>query len=129
MIDRIAFEGWVKFMANNLYDYAALETHPLTNQLIKVPSSFTGAKGDHIRRAFEEAIEKLRPPGKEMNPSLPEWRPYLILRQRYVDGISMPDLAANLAVSERQLRRDQHRALLALAATLWDTLAPGEEGG
>lgn len=130
MIDRIAFEGWVKFMANNLYDYAALETHPLTNQLIKVPATFNGAKGDYIRRTYEDAIEKLRPAGKDMNPSLPEWRPYLILRQRYVDGISMPDLAANLAVSERQLRRDQHRALLALAATLWDTLSPaGEDAG
>jgi CheY-like chemotaxis protein len=41
-----------------------------------------------------------------------------------VEGLSLLDLAARLALSERQLRREHSRALQALALRLWDRLTP-----
>jgi CheY-like chemotaxis protein len=59
-----------------------------------------------------------------------EWRPYLILRQRYIEGLNLAALAEQLSLSERQLRRDNSRAVQALAQRLWDRLflaAPAEK--
>lgn len=127
MVNRIDYQGWVKFVSKNLYDYVALETHPLSKALILLPDQFTGSRGDYIRKLFIDAIEELRPPDREYTPSQPEWRPYQILKQRFVDGISMQETAAALSISERQLRRDQLRALNALALRLWDMLQLEEE--
>lgn len=125
-MDRTTFEGWVKFAASNLYDYAALEIHPLTDVLIHLPPGYQGSRRDYIFQLFSEAIEKLRPPMREENPALPEWRPYFILRQRYLQNTPLPALTAQLAISDRQLRRDHRRALQALSSTLWSMLTPAE---
>lgn len=127
MIDRPVFEELVKETAANLYDYAALEAHPLLFTVIRPPEGFTGSKSDYIRRLFEDAILYFRPPGKEPSLTSPDWRPYLILQKRYIEGITLQELALNLAISERQLRRDHRRALSALAARLWEQLFPDQE--
>lgn len=120
MLNRIEFENWVKHAAANLYDYAALEAHPFTSALIKSP----GNRGENTRRLFGEAIEKLKPAGKEYNANLPEWRPYIILHQRYIEGVPLAELSLVLSVGDRQLRRDHHRALQALTAYLWEAIQP-----
>lgn len=125
-MDRTVFEGLVKDTVANLYDYAALESHPLLFSLMKPPEGFSGSQSQYIRQIFLEAIEQLRPDGREIQPSLPEWRPYLILHQRYVKGMSPSDLAAHLSISDRQLRRDHHRALSALTSILYARLYEGQ---
>lgn len=125
-MDRTTFEGWVKFAASNLFDYAALEIHPLTEVLIQPPPGYKGSRRDYIYLLFSEAIEKLRPPMLGENPTQPEWRPYYILRQRYLQNVPLPELTAQLSISDRQLRRDHRRALQALASTLWTMLTPIE---
>ena len=120
MINRIDFEGWVKFVAANLYDYAAIEKHPLTSQLI--PQIAGSSRGEQVRQLFQEAISSLRPTGKDFTPALPEGRPFYILSQRYLEGVPLHELTVRLALSERQLRRDHHRALEALSVVLWDRL-------
>ncbi len=126
MIDRPVFEELVKETAANLYDYAALEAHPLLFTVIRPPEGFNGSRSDYIRRLFEDAIQYLRPPGKEPSLTSPDWRPYLILQKRYIEGGTLQELASHLAISERQLRRDHRRALSALAARLWEQLFSGE---
>ena len=127
MIERAVFEELVKEAAANLYDYAALETHPLLFSVIRPPEGYTGSKTEYIRKIFGEAIAYFRPAGKEPSLTSPDWRPYLILYKRYIDGQGLQELASTLAISERQLRRDHRRALSALAARLWEQLFPDQE--
>lgn len=122
MMDRSVFEELVKETAANLYDFAALEAHPLLFSVIIPPEGFSGSKFDYIRRLFSDAIACFRPPGKEPSLASPEWRSYFILQKRYLEGVSLTELAAALAISDRQLRRDHRRALAALAGRLWEQL-------
>ncbi len=118
-MDSKEFSGLFKDLINHIYDYAALETHPLTGMLTP-PPEHNGNRATYLQQLIYRAIETLRPSGREPAPNAPEWRPYLILYRRYVDGIAPPALAAELHLSDRQLRRDHSRALEALASTLWD---------
>ncbi len=125
MIDRKLFDGMVKDAVANLYDHAALEAHPLLFGVIKPPTEYAGSKVEYVRQYLLAAIERLRPERKVENPSSLELRPYLILRRRYVDGMGLHELADSLALSDRQLRRDHHRAMQALTGLLWSQLTPG----
>jgi CheY-like chemotaxis protein len=120
MIDRATFNEVVKDCLANLYDFTALETHPLIFSTLKPPGAYTGTKGEFVRILVLEAIEMLKPPRTDSNPNSPEWRPYLILKKRFVDGMGLQELADFLSISGRQLRRDQARSLQAVAAVLWE---------
>jgi hypothetical protein len=56
----------------------------------------------------------------QQNVEALEWRYYLILHGRYVEGESIAELQKRLALGERQERRLHGRALSALENTLWD---------
>jgi CheY-like chemotaxis protein len=127
MIDRTTFSEVVKDCLANLYDFTALETHPLIFSVLKPPAGYTGTKDEYVRGLMLEAIEQLRPTRSEISVSSPEWRPYLILRKRFVEGMGLQELADFLSISGRQLRRDQARSLQAMAAVLWERLARQEE--
>jgi CheY-like chemotaxis protein len=118
-MERLDFEEQLKDLVAHLYDHAALETHPLTGAL-ELPEGYKGSRGEYIRQAVLEAIEKLRPARQELANSAPEWRPYLILHKRYVEGLSPQALSVQLSLGDRQLRRDQSRAVQALAELLWE---------
>lgn len=120
-MDRKEFNGLFKDLMAHLYDLAALETHTLTRSL-EPPADYSGSRGEWVRRLVLDQIEQLKPPGKKMAASAIEWRPYLILHKRYVEGAGLPELASYLAIGERQMRRDNSRALEALAGRLWDQI-------
>lgn len=123
-MERSQFEELIKDALANLYDYAALEARPQLFNLLPAPPHFSGRRADYVRQFLIQAIEELRPPAKLPSRTAPEWRPYLILSRRYVDGLGLAELSAELALSERQLRRDHHRALSALLNRLWEQFAP-----
>lgn len=127
MIDRATFNEVVKDCLANLYDFTALETHPLIFSILKPPGAYIGTKGEFVRGLVLEAIELLKPTRAESSPNSPEWRPYLILKKRFVDGMGLQELADYLSISGRQLRRDQARSLQAVAAVLWEKLHRGKE--
>ena len=118
-MERLNFEEQLRDLVGHLYDHAALETHPLTGAL-ELPEGYRGSRGEYVRQAVIQAIEKLKPAGRELSQSAPEWRPYLILHKRYVEGLSPQALSAQLCLGDRQLRRDQSRAVQALAELLWE---------
>jgi len=122
------FRGVLKDLVANLYDIANLETHPLA-KLLELPAGFQGSRGEYLQQLVIGAIEKMRPQGRDLFPQAPEWRPYLILQRRYVEGIPPQVLAVQLSISDRQLRRDHSRALHALAERLFDQLFPYPSGG
>jgi CheY-like chemotaxis protein len=123
MTDRAEFDRLVKDALTNLHNYAALETHPLISYF--TPSSDQQiSRGEFLRHLLLQTIDKLQPP-EEMPPTIPvEWRPYLILKGRYIEGFSLDELKGQLMLSGRQLRREHGRALAAVANLLWDQVSP-----
>lgn len=77
-----------------------------------------------LQRILREAIEKLEPtPGSVF--SLQQQRIYDLLMYRYVQQFSQEEVASQLGMSVRQLRREQNTAVYALAASLWKDYQPG----
>jgi CheY-like chemotaxis protein len=126
MVNRSAFDEIIKDFLGNLYDTIAIETHPLLFTIIRIPLGYTGNKEEYVRQLILDAIEQLRPLRKEESISSPEWRPYYILYKRYVDGMGVQELSDILAISPRQMRRDHHRAMVALTEILWTWCFPNE---
>ncbi len=125
-MDWETFEELIRYILTNFYDYAAFETNHQIYALIKPPVNSSN-RAEYVRKEIIDVIEKLRPGHKEINPHSSEWRPYLILQKRYVEGLSLNDLAAFLSISSRQLRRDHHRALEALTILLWNRFFPDQQ--
>ena len=125
-MDWETFEELIRYILANFYDYAALETNHQIYAIIKPPANVSN-RAEYLRKEIIDVIEKLRPGRKEINPHSPEWRPYLILQKRYVEGLSLNDLATFLSISSRQLRRDHHRALEALTILLWNRFFPDQQ--
>jgi CheY-like chemotaxis protein len=72
-----------------------------------------------LRSILIEAIKSLRPDDNEPAQS-PAWRLYESLFYRYVQHFSQSEIADQLGISPRQLRREQHTALEALTHRLWE---------
>jgi CheY-like chemotaxis protein len=123
-LDIVEFERLVRDALANLFDQAALATHPLA-ALTAQPSGTQQGRAEQLREMLVEAIEALRPSGEaEPCPNSLEWRPYLVLRGRYVDGASLAQLQERLALSARHLRREHSRAIQAVATLMWDVIFP-----
>ena len=118
-MERTVFNGLFKDLMAHIYDFAALETHPLAIAL-EIPEDFRGSRGHYIQQLVLDEIENFCPKGTEPSVEAIEWRPYLILHQRYATGMSSQELADYLAISKRQMRRDHSKALQALTGRLWD---------
>lgn len=63
-----------------------------------------------LRRILLDAIAALKP-DDDVPPQANAWRFYHILLHRYVEQIPQAEIAASLALSERQLRRNEQVAL------------------
>ncbi len=121
-LDIVEFERLVRDALANLFDQAALSIHPLATLIIQ-PGGTQQGRAEQLRQTLLDSIEALRPAGEgDPKPSSQEWRPYLVLSGRYVDGASLRQLQQQLALSGRQLRREHSRAVQAVATSLWDAL-------
>jgi len=80
-----------------------------------------------LRSEILAAIEQLNPQGS-MSQRAKERRPYALLFGRYVQGMTTAELVEELAISIRQLRREQARALNAVTELLWEKLSGQLEG-
>jgi CheY-like chemotaxis protein len=107
-------EGEVHHALRHLYDAVELEQSPLLRQLA---GRRTDATPVGLRRLLVEAIELLKPA-----PNVPleagDWRYYRILCHRYVDQFTQQQVASNLSLSIRQLRREEAEAVRLLAGCL-----------
>jgi CheY-like chemotaxis protein len=121
-MDKQAFNRHVKDALNNLYDYAALEIHPLVDV---VPKNFLDrceSRAEGVRRFLIDAIDKLQPPEVSDSAAALAWRPYRILHGRYVECLDLKTLQEDLGLSARQLRREHARSLEALTALAWEQI-------
>jgi CheY-like chemotaxis protein len=118
-LDRNEFAQVLRELLPHLKDFSILETHPLA-ELGTISYVSQGSRGQNLQQLIIHTIEKLQPKDIKPSSSSVEWRPYLILYKRYVEGLNLQELSTNLSLSERQIRRDHNRAVLALAGRLWD---------
>jgi CheY-like chemotaxis protein len=105
----------------NLHDFASLQKLSLTG-LLSTPNGTLDQGVRFLRSEILDAIEQLNPT-KNTSSRAKERRPYALLYGRYVQGMTTAELAEELAISVRQLRREQARALNAITALLWEKLA------
>lgn len=71
-----------------------------------------------LRQTMIGAIQSLKPENSVPSSSN-AWRVYRLLHYRYVEQFTQRDVAADLSLSIRQLRRQETRALEVLAGALW----------
>jgi len=72
-----------------------------------------------------DAINKLEPP-PDVPPQSPAWEIYEPLFYRYVKQLTQRQVAKQLGMSVRHLRRKEHAALEVLASQLWESQNLGE---
>lgn len=109
------FAERVQAALEHLYDNVYLQTHRLA-ELVDDRDA-RGNRGAVVHRWLIEAIDDLKPP-----PATPThshlWRRYRHAFMRYVEGATVARIAEDLAISERQARRDNHEALASIVELL-----------
>lgn len=111
------FVELVRDALTHLYEPAHLVRHPLVGLLGDVLPPL-GDQAQSLRLFLLDAVERLQPVGAE-RASEKARRPYTVLVQRYVAGLSVDEIAAGLHIGPRQFRREHQKGLDALAAYLW----------
>lgn len=116
--DMLTTEQFIQYLRealNHLYDPEKLGRSPLAT-LFNVPSGVGTPLV--LRRTLTDAIESLKP-APDVAPHSPTWRVHQILLYRYVQQFTQRDVADQMGLSVRHLRRQQELALEALASRLW----------
>lgn len=113
------FRKLVKDALEHLYDTAYLATHPLLRQLTGNATTNRLTRVQQLRSTLKETIESIRPQ-LALPAKAPEYRSYLALHYRYVQGMSMGQVENELGISLRQLQRELYKGLDAVAALLWE---------
>jgi CheY-like chemotaxis protein len=108
----------------HLYDPAELRRSPLL-ALFAVGKHRNPASA--LQKILLDAIEALRP-GGDVPLHANAWRIYHVLTYRYVEQSSQRTVAVNLALSVRQLRRQERAAERMLADYLWERYDVGSKG-
>jgi CheY-like chemotaxis protein len=103
----------------HLYDHASLQSHPLVSILGLDQNLDLMTRAQEVRRILLECIEALKPEGRN-HGQVEAVRAYAILTYRYVDGLSMQEIADKLALSERQTYREHTKGVKAVAELMLD---------
>lgn len=103
----------------HLYDAAYLQNHPLALQFAPLLQGQEATRAQQLRRLLLDTIDALRPQGKVHTE---EARAYAILCYRFMDGLSITEIEAKLALSRRQIYREYTKGILAVASHLWGAL-------
>jgi CheY-like chemotaxis protein len=98
----------------HLYDPRALQKNPLARTL--QPAGARSAPAS-LRHTLIKAIESLKP-ADDLPTQSTAWRIYEILHYRYVEQCSQEEVADQLGLSVRHVKREQGRAVEVLAERL-----------
>jgi LuxR family transcriptional regulator, maltose regulon positive regulatory protein len=112
------FRTQVKHALEHLHDTATLEVHPLLAQLSEPHPGSRLSGAQQLRDILTAGIAALRPP-PDLAPRSPEWRGYLALHARYVQGRSISDIERELGIGRRQVQRELRKGLDAVTSLLW----------
>ena len=113
-VERSSYEQFVRYLRSALhylYDPVHLRRSPLVDMLGLAGEFDRAAALQHI---LTEAIRALKP-AEDEPPQSRAWGVYDTLNFQYIRQSARDAVATQLGISERQLRREQRRALEALA--------------
>lgn len=116
MGDNDRFFQSVRSALNHLYDPEYLARSPLVG-LFGLAGRYDPAAA--LQQRLIQAIEALRPRGAGLLAAR-DRQAHDLLLYRYVQRLTQDDIAHQFGISERQLRRDQNRAVQLLAGRLWE---------
>lgn len=120
------FIAQVRDLLANLYDNSYLQAHRLAEQLAPASRFSPRERLRFLRTTILEAIEELNPgagvPLRELRA-----RSYNVISLHYVEGMTIGEVAAQLAVSERQAYRDLRKAEQEVASLLWVRWRPAPD--
>lgn len=106
----------VRGALNHLYDPESLSSSALIG-LFGLAAKFDPASA--LQQCLIKAVESLRPqPGDLLAER--DRQAHDLLLYRYVQRLTQDEIAHQFGISERQLRRDQNRAVQLLAGRLWE---------
>jgi CheY-like chemotaxis protein len=117
------FVRQVRDLLARLFDAVHLQHHPLGPELVPPSLVDPRARAQFLREAVTQAVQALKPPS-HVSPHDAAYRPYGILRHRYLEGMEPEDVQGALAIGRRQYFREQQRAVRAIAALLWAERLP-----
>jgi len=120
------FAAQVRDALANLYDPVALSAHPLGRLLTPVGGAGRGFQGSALRETLATAIEHLKP-GPEVDSGARPWRPYRVLRLRYIECLDPTEVQQRLGMSRSLYYREHEAALAALTAGLHGLGTAGQE--
>ncbi len=110
----------------HLYDHASLQDHALVSILGLNKNLDRVTRAQEVRRVLLKCIESLKPAGRNHGQAEAA-RAYAILTYRYIDGLSMQEIAEKLALSQRQTYREHTKGVKAVAGLVLDKVR--QEGG
>jgi len=99
----------------HLYDPKGLEDSDLRRWL----GLGERAGASELHRIILNAVDELKP-SLEARREAKAWRPYRALYHRHVEQFTQREVSVALALSVRQLRREEQQALTRLANILWE---------
>lgn len=121
MEERPGLIEWTRDALERLFDLAYLRHH------ILAPAVAGRYQDCHIfQQTCLDVIREFKPP-LSLPAISPAWRIYNVLNLRYVQGLSQSETAVQLGISTRQMRREQQRALQAVAAVLFNGEVTGAD--
>lgn len=115
MVTPEAFREFLRDALDHLYDPVQLRRNPLI-QLFNLSTQVDPAL--ELQNILSKAIESLEPQ-KAVPMQARAWRLYDLLVCRYLQQLSVYEVANQLGISRRHLQREQNAALEALAHHLW----------
>jgi len=98
-----------------LYDWAHLRRSPLVKVFKLDPQQDSSMA---LRRLLLDAIEDLKP-AASVPPKSKVWRVYRLLHARFTEQFTQVEVANELGLSVRHLRREEAAAIQRLAGHLW----------
>lgn len=114
MVNDQELAEWLRYALKNLYDRGRLRDSPLLEVLGMREHPQPSV---HLRRYLIGSIKALEPDTRTP-PDSPLWRAYETLLYRYVQQLSQLEVAQQLGLSVRQVRREQKRAIEDLASRI-----------
>lgn len=124
-------EAWLKLVRQaleHLYDFPALERHPLAQLPGQDPAHAAALGGQGLRRALLTAVEALSPgPGTPVHAT--DARIFNVLHLHYVEGLTVEETARELGLSARQIYRELRTGEEQVATELASRLTPSAAAG
>jgi len=105
----------LRLALHHLYDWPRLRHSVLANVLTLDPQLDPTMA---LRQLLLAAIEELKP-GANVPPKVWEWRAYRLLHARFTEQFTQKEVCNELALSIRQLRREETAAIERLGVMLW----------